>query len=355
MVSPMTWGRRRLNAETDGMAALLCGARIHTMTFLWSHCSHIVHRFPATDDLRVFTVVARKSSFADAAVELGVSPAYVSKRIRLLEEDLAVKLLHRTTRRVAVTEEGERVFHWAQRILDDVDQLMQEVAVTRREPRGLLRVSCSFGFGRRVLAPALSTLVERHPALQVRLEVFDRLVDVAGEGFDLDVRVGDEIAPHLIARRLGSNHRVLCAAPAYLARQGVPRTVADLSAHDCLVIKERDHPFGVWRLRSGSAEHTVKVRGPLSANNGEMAVQWAVDGRGIVLRSLWDVGDELESGRLLRVLPEWQQEANIWAVYPTRLDRSAKVRVCVEFLEEYVAQAVRGGGGRPDGADRSPA
>ncbi|MDA8447823.1 LysR substrate-binding domain-containing protein [Paracidovorax valerianellae] len=308
-----------------------------------------MHKIPSSDDLRVFIVVVRKSSFGEAAIELGTSPAYVSKRIRLLEEDLAVKLLHRTTRRVVVTEEGERVFHWAQRILDDVDQLLQEVAVTRREPRGLLRVSCSFGFGRRIVAPALSRLVERHPGLQVRLEVFDRLVDVAGEGFDLDVRVGDEIAPHLIARRLADNHRVLCAAPAYLARHGMPRTLADLSSHDCLVIKERDHPFGVWRLRSGGAEQSVKVRGPLSANNGEMAVQWAIDGRGIVLRSLWDVGASLVGGQLVRVLPDWQQEANVWAVYPTRLERSAKVRVCVEFLQEHLrgewAAGGSGGGG----------
>lgn len=306
-----------------------------------SHCSRSVQKIPATDDLRVFSTVARKASFADAATELGVSPAYVSKRVRVLEQELAVKLLHRTTRRVAVTEEGERVFHWAQRILDDMDQLLQEVAITRREPRGQLRVSCSFGFGRQIVAPALSRLVEQHPGLQVRLEVFDRLVDVAGEGFDLDVRVGDEIAPHLIARRLADNHRVLCAAPAYLARHGLPRTPAELPGHACLVIKERDHPFGVWRLRSAGAEETVKVRGPLSANNGEMVVQWAVDGHGIALRSLWDVGAHLRAGRLVQVLPEWRQEANVWAVYPTRLDRSAKVRVCVEFLETYFSEQAR--------------
>lgn len=196
------------------------------------------------------------------------------------------------------------MFHWALRILDDMDQLLQEVAVTRREPRGLLRVSCSFGFGRQVVAPMLSRLVERHPGLQVRLEVFDRLVDVAGEGFDLDVRVGDEIAPQLIARRLADNHRVLCAAPAYLARRGAPRTLAELPGHDCLVIKERDHPFGVWRLRSGAQEQAVKVRGPLSANHGEMAVQWAVDGHGIVLRSLWDVATLLHAwGNWCRCCP----------------------------------------------------
>ena len=290
---------------------------------------------PGNEDLRVFTVVARKSSFAAAAEELGVSPAYVTKRVRILEDQLATKLLHRTTRRVTVTEEGERVYHWAQRILDDIDHLMQEVSATRQMPRGTLRISSSFGFGRNVVAPAISELVERYPLLQVRFEVFDRLVDVASEGFDLDVRVGDEIAPHLIARRLASNHRVLCAAPRYLATHGMPRALADLANHACLVIKERDHPFGVWKLRNGAEEQTVKVTGPLSTNNGEIAVGWAIDGRGIVLRSVWDVGPLLADGRLVRVLPDCRQDANVWAVYPSRLSSSAKVRVCVEFLEDY--------------------
>ncbi len=235
-------------------------------------------------DLRVFNAVVRASSFSRAAEDLGMSAAYVTKRIRLLEASLGTPLFHRTTRRVVVSEAGERVYHWAQRILDDVDHLVEEVGVTRREPRGLLRICSSFGFGRRVVAPALSAFVSRHPAVQVRFEVFDRLVDVAAEGYDLDVRVGDDIAPHVIARKLAANHRLLCAAPSYLAERGAPRKLDDLAAHDCLVIKERDHPFGVWRMRRGEREHTVKVRGPLWANNGKMVVQWAVDGSGIMLR-----------------------------------------------------------------------
>ena len=298
---------------------------------------------PSPEDLRVFIIVVRKASFAEAAAAHNASPAFVSKRIRLLEQELGVKLLHRTTRRVAVTEQGERVYHWAQRILDEVEHLLQEVDVTRRQPRGLLRVSTSFGFGRNVVAPALSQLIAQYPALQLRLEVFDRIVDVAAEGFDLDVRVGDEIAPHLIARHLADNHRVLCASPAYVQRRGSPRTLDELAAHDCLVIKERDHAFGVWKLRSGSQERSVKVTGPLSTNHGEMAVQWARDGHGIVLRSLWDVAADLQDGRLVQLLPEWQQQANIWAVYPTRLERSAKVRVCVEFLQEFFSRQAPAG------------
>ncbi|QEI09297.1 LysR family transcriptional regulator [Pigmentiphaga aceris] len=298
--------------------------------------------------MRVFLSVARKSSFSAAADELGASAAYVSKRVRMLEDELGVRLLHRSTRRVMVTEEGERVYKWAQRILDDMDHLMQEVSTTRQEPRGVLRISTSFGFGRNIMGPAMGRLAERHPSLKVRLEVFDRLVDVAAEGFDLDVRVGDEIAPQMIAHRLASNERVLCAAPAYLARRGTPRNVAELAQHDCLVIKERDHPFGVWRLLQGREEHTVKVTGPLSSNHGEIAVQWAVDGRGLILRSRWDVAELLASGALVQVLPDVVQEANIWAVHPSRLASSAKVRVCVEFLQEYFAEHLPSGTAEPN-------
>jgi LysR family transcriptional regulator, transcriptional activator for dmlA len=293
---------------------------------------------PNLDDLRVFCTVARKSSFSAAAEALSVSAAYVSKRVSVLEADLGTRLLHRSTRRVAITEAGERVYAWAEKILDDVDQLVEDVSTTRRVPRGTLRVSSSFGFGRHIVAPALARLSDKHPQLSVRLDLFDRLVDVAGEGFDLDIRIGDEIAAHLIAKRLASNHRVLCASPGYLAEHGVPKQLADLASHACLAIKERDHPFGLWRLHVRGEPESIKVTGPLSTNHGEVAVQWALAGRGIVLRSVWDVRPLLEAGELVQVLPEVTQPANIWAVYPARLAASAKVRVCVDFLAQEFAQ-----------------
>ncbi|AMH43641.1 MULTISPECIES: LysR substrate-binding domain-containing protein [Burkholderiaceae] len=293
---------------------------------------------PNLDDLRVFCTVARKSSFSGAAEALSVSAAYVSKRVGVLEADLGTRLLHRSTRRVAITEAGERVYAWAEKILDDVDQLVEDVSTTRRVPRGTLRVSSSFGFGRHIVAPALARLSDKHPQLSVRLDLFDRLVDVAGEGFDLDIRIGDEIAAHLIAKRLASNHRVLCASPQYLKQHGAPRQLADLASHACLAIKERDHPFGLWRLHARGEPVSIKVTGPLSTNHGEVAVQWALAGRGIVLRSLWDVRPLLESGELVQVLPDVTQPANVWAVYPARLAASAKVRVCVDFLADEFAQ-----------------
>ncbi len=296
-----------------------------------------MNKSPSNDDLRVFIQVAEKASFAAAAVDLGVSVAYISKRIRSLETVLNTRLLHRTTRRVSVTEQGEKVLRRAKQILDDIDQLYEEVAQTRQTPSGVLRISSSFGFGRQQVAPALVALTEQYPELAVRLEVFDRLIDVAGEGFDMDVRIGDDIADHLIARKLADNRRILCAAPGYLEGQQVPQTLAELAMHECLVIKERDHPFGLWRLESAGGEKQIRVQGRLSSNHGEIALQWALKGKGILLRSAWDVMPLIETGELCHLLPEYWQTANVWAVYPQRLADSAKVRACVEHLQQWFA------------------
>lgn len=294
-----------------------------------------MNNLPLLIDLRVFILVARRAGFAAAAEELGVSPAFVSKRVSLLEQTLNVMLLHRTTRRVTITEEGERIYEWAQRILQDVDEMMDELSDVRQVPQGTLRIISSFGFGRRVVAPALSALALQYPQLELRFDVQDRLVDLVNEGVDLDIRVGDDIAPNLIARQLAANHRVLCASPQFLARHASPKQLSDLAALPCLVIKERDHPFGVWQLHSKEGQHAIKVTGPLSSNHGEIVHQWCLDGQGIALRSWWDVRENIASGHLVQVLPDYWQPANVWAVYVSRLATSAKIRTTVEFLRHY--------------------
>lgn len=297
-----------------------------------------MNNLPLLNDLRVFMLVARRAGFAAAAEELGVSPAFVSKRVSLLEQTLNVVLLHRTTRRVTITEEGERIYEWAQRILQDVDEMMDELSDVRQVPQGTLRIISSFGFGRRVVAPALSALALQYPQLELRFDVQDRLVDLVNEGVDLDIRVGDDIAPNLIARQLAANHRVLCASPQFLARYPPPKQLSDLAALPCLVIKERDHPFGIWQLHSKEGQHAIKVTGPLSSNHGEIVHQWCLDGQGIALRSWWDVRENIASGHLVHVLPEFFQPANVWAVYVSRLATSAKIRTTVEFLRHYFQQ-----------------
>ena len=287
------------------------------------------------EDLRVLLTVIRKSGFAAAADELGLSPAYVSKRIQILETTLGTRLLHRTSRRIALTEDGERVQRWALRILDDFQQLHDELSDAHDSPRGRLHLCSSFGFGRHHVAPAVSLLAERYPELEIRLDLFDRVVDIVNEGFDLEIRVGDDIPGQHIGRQLVSNRRVVCAAPGYLQRQGMPQTLNELEQHHCLVIKERDNAFGIWNLERNGVQESVRVSGPLSSNNGEIVLQWALDGRGVVLRSLWDVKPLLDQGRLVQLLPEYSQSANVWAVYPTRLAYSGKLRACVEFLQEH--------------------
>lgn len=305
---------------------------------------------PLLEDLRLFCTVVRNQGFAASARELGASNAYVSKRIALLEDSLQVRLLHRTTRSVSLTEQGDIVHQWAQRILEDVDQMGEALTQVRTAPTGLLRVCTSSGFGRNHLGPALSALAKCYPGLQIRLELLDRPVDLIEEGFQLDIRVGAGREPHLISRRIARNRRVLCASPAYLAEHGTPASVAELAAHRCIPIRERyEDQYGRWTLEGPEGSVSVKVGGPLSASNGEIVHQWAIDGHGIILRSVWDVGPSLDRGDLVRILADYDQPADVWAVYPSRLSTSAKLRVCVEFLEEWLGRSAQGRGSRAGG------
>ena len=291
---------------------------------------------PLPQDLKVFLTVIRKQSFAAAAEELGQSPAYVSKRIGILESTLKTRLLHRTTRRLVLTDDGERTQIWARRILTDFVDMIDDLAQAQTIPRGMLQICSTFGFGRRCVAPAISLFTAKHPDLELRLEVFDRNVDIIREGFDLEVRVGEDLPQQHMCKLLKKNTRVLCASPDYLEKNGTPQSIDDLSNNECLVLRERNSPFGVWHLTHKGKQVNVPMGGHLSTNNGEIVLLWARHGRGIVLRSMWDAQPYIDAGELVPILPEYSQEANIWAVYPTRLSHSAKLRVCVEFMEKYL-------------------
>lgn len=306
------------------------------------------------DDLRVFCLAARRASFVATATELGTSPAYVSKRIAILERDLGVTLFHRAARRVTVTDDGERVYQSAQAIFEGVDRMGETVAGGRAEPRGTLRVTSSFRLGSRHIAPILDELSQRHAGLDVTLDVVDRRVDLIAENVDLDVRVGVVDEPHLVAHPIARSRRVLCAAPGYLAAHGTPARVAELARHDCLVLRDRHQSFGVWRLHGPGGVEKVKVTGRLSSNNAAIVRGWATAGRGILLTAHWDVADDLASGRLVHILADHDEPADIWAATTVRLSHSAKVRVCVRFLQEQLASgphALPGSSAAPRGHD----
>jgi LysR family transcriptional activator of dmlA len=293
---------------------------------------------PLAEDLRVFLAVVNKQSFAAAATELGQSPAYVSKRIQILEEALSARLLHRSTRGIRLTEEGERAQRWALQILDNFDQFIGDLSDSRTEPRGNVHICSSFGFGRCHVAPAVAELAERYPQLSLRLDLYDRVIDLVAEGVDLEILVGDDIPEQHIGKKLAQHQRILCASPDYLKAHGVPVSLEALTQHQCLVLKERDNPFGIWSVTAEGEEQRIRVKGALSSNSGEVVLQWALKHHGIILRSQWDVQPYLDSGELVQVLPAYSQPASVWAVYPTRLAESAKLRVCVESFQQRFSQ-----------------
>ena len=298
------------------------------------------------DSLKVFCEAAQYENFSQAARMIGISPAYVTKHIKLLESELDTLLFHRTTRQVTLTEQGEQAYEMALQILRNVEQLHDRIAQFKGDPKGPLRISTSMGFGRQVVAPALAGFSLRYPAIQIKLDVLDQLVNMAKEQYDLDIRIGDLIDPNYIARPLAANHRILCAAPAYLERHGAPRKLQDLPAHNCLIVRERDHPVGIWALSRRDVTTNVKVNGSLITNNGEIALAWALEGHGIILRSVWDAHKHIQAGALVHLLPGYRQDAGIWAVYPQRLGNSAKIKACIEYLQAYFAQRAPGRKGR---------
>ena len=262
-----------------------------------------------------------------------MTPPAVSKRLAALEKRLGVRLLQRTTRRMSLTPEGDLYLSEGARVLRDLEALEASVSGGKDVPRGLLRIGATLGFGRRHIAPALAGFVERFPAVEVQLQLDDRPGNLAERGLDMLVRFGEMPDSRFTARLLAHNRRCLCASPAYLAKAGVPETPTALAQHQCLFIREGDETFGTWHLRQGGKLETIKVRGPLSSNDGEAALNWAQTGHGILMRSTWDVAPMLRDGRLREVLSDWSlAPADIYLVFPTRGQMSAKTRGMVDHL-----------------------
>lgn len=295
-------------------------------------------QYPLPKDLLVFQTVVKCGSLCAAAEQLGQTPAFVTKRIQQLELSLGTKLLHRSPRGVVLTENGQLCYERSQDILGACQALLDDLHQLHESPAGQIRIGCSFGFARHCIAPAITELMNIYPDLKIHFELFDRQIDLVRDNIDLDIRINDDIPDHYIARRVMQNQRILCAAPAYLALRGIPQTLQALSEHECLVSRERDQTLGVWTLEGPQGKRTVKVAGHLSSNSGELLLRWALEEKGILLRSEWDVAPLLESGRLCRVLPDYAQSANVWAVYQVPLYSSVKLRVCVDFITRYCQQ-----------------
>ncbi|MBD9439696.1 LysR family transcriptional regulator [Pseudomonas sp. PDM04] len=286
-----------------------------------------------TLDLSFFYLLANKGSLAATARELGITPPAVSKRLSALEARLGIRLVNRTTRSMSLTAEGELLFSHAARILTQIDEVEQLINSTRATPKGLIRVNASLGFGRRYIGPALGAFFAQYPEVEVQLEISDHPLDLATHGFDLGIRFGTLPDAALHARKIASNRRLLCASPLYLEKYGVPQRLTDLQQHNCIFLRQNETPYGVWSFTNGGRTQNVKVRGALGCNDGEVALNWALEGHGILLRAEWDIARYVRSGRLRLVLEDQTPtRADVYAVYPQQLYLSARVRRLIDFL-----------------------
>jgi len=289
--------------------------------------------FGKLTEMRTFERVAAHESFAGAARELGISPSAVSKQIRLLEKRLDVKLLHRTTRRVTLTQAGRVYFEQARKILGEVDELEGTVRGLHSEPRGTLRVSAPQDFGRLYLCEAVGAFAAEYPHLRIEFEMTDRKVDVVEEGFDVAVRVAKLPSSTLVRKRLGRCERVLCASPAYLAAYGVPDSPAALASHNCI---EYDYAeSNAWTFRSAGRTQTVAATGRLRANSAWTLRALVLAGQGIALIPRFLVHEDLAEGRLVSVLADaLDADLDVMALLPPGRHVAAKARAFVDFIAE---------------------
>jgi LysR family transcriptional regulator, transcriptional activator for dmlA len=298
-------------------------------------------------DLGFFSTLASAGSLSGAARELGITTPAVSRHLALMESRVGLLLVNRTTRRMSLTPEGELVLEHARRILGEIDDMQQLLGVSKATPKGLLRVNATLGFGRSHVAPLISRFVRKHPQVEVQLQLSVNPPPLTDDSFDVCIRFGAPPDARVIARHIAPNRRLLCASPGYLARHGIPKVPNDLTRHNCIGIRQGEEAYGVWRLASGRGRHAtteaVKTRGNLSTNDGEIAVNWALDGHGILMRAEWDIERYLRNGRLVQVLPQYATpDADIHAVYPQRHQLAARVRAFVDFVALSFSQQAAG-------------
>ena len=289
-------------------------------------------------DLGFFSTLISSGSLGAAARELGVTTAAVSKHLAQMESRLGLVLVNRTTRRMSLTHEGEIYLDHARRILGEIDDLEHMLWGSTKAPQGLLRVNATLGFGRSHIAPLIAEYVKQFPQVDIQLQLSVNPPPITDDAYDVCFRFGHPPDSRSIARLIAPNKRILVASPAYIKEYGEPKSPSELIKHNCIGIRQGDEGYGLWRFSSGKGKSkneftdSAKVRGNLTTNDGGIAVNWALDGRGIVLRTEWDVTQHLKSGRLIQVMKNFETpDADIYAVYAERHKTSVRVKTLIDF------------------------
>lgn len=290
-------------------------------------------------EIEAFVQVMEHGSLAAAALREGITPVMMGRRMDALERRLGTKLIHRSTRRLALTEEGASFLDECRRLLAQWQAAEASVSAQRHEATGHLVVSAPAAFGRLHVAPSAAPFLAANPGVRLSFNLSDRVVDTVREGYDLAIRIGGDIDPNHVAIKLAPNQRVVCATPAYLAQHGTPQTLDDLARHNCLAFNLQGGQQRGWYFQQNGKTVTVKVQGRLDCNDGELLHRWVSEGMGLGWRSTWEIQAQLQRGDLVTVLDEFALPAyDILAVYPQQRHLPAKVRFFIEHLKKTYAK-----------------
>jgi LysR family transcriptional regulator, transcriptional activator for dmlA len=288
-------------------------------------------------DFEVFRAIVDAGGISAAAEALQSSPPAVSRRLAALEERLGVRLAERQSRRFRLTDEGLLLYERSCTILEEIREVEAEVASRGGTARGILRIGAPCEFGARYVAPLVASFSQKHPALDAHLTLSDCGLELSQDGFDLVLRFGLPEDVGMIARRIASTPRVLCATPGYLQKHGVPQTPSDLTTHKCLRFSRRHRLMDLWTFFRDDEEHSVKVGGSLSGANGDVVHGWALAGQGLSLEARWDVEDDLATGRLVEVLPDYRvSDLDLYAVFAPARTIIPRIRLFVDYLTQEI-------------------
>lgn len=289
------------------------------------------------EHLKLFVRLAASQTISQAGHELGLSPAVASSYILKLEEQLGVRLVHRTTRKVSLTSEGQTFLPYAEEVLSSVEAAKGAIGVGHTQPTGTLRVTAPASFGRLHLMPALSEFMRLYPELTVDFRFSDSIIDMVEGGFDVAIRIAELKDSSLIARKLASDRRIVTAAPAYIEQFGAPQTPQELIDHQCINLTGLEH----WGFKTESGVVNIKTAGRFRCDNGDAMRDATIEGLGLSINSIWSVYQQLQRGELVEVLADYPlaSDSNVWAVYPSSRLMALKVRAFIDFYIEYFNQS----------------
>ncbi|WP_211461783.1 LysR family transcriptional regulator [Collimonas silvisoli] len=287
------------------------------------------------DDIRFFMIVVKAGSLAAAAREINVTASAVTQRLQQIEARLGLRLIDRSTRNMRLTDEGELLAEEGAAICDSNDLLFEKLKARQGVVAGHLRINAPFGFGRRYLTPLVAQFQSDHPDIKVSLTLLDSISVSAAHKADITFHIGALADSSLVRYQIGANARILCAAPAYIRRMGAPADPQSLAGHRCLVLRENDEDVSLWKFSKGPLHRSVRVDPILSSNDGEVIHQWALLGKGIMIRSEWDVAENIRRGKLVTLLPQWNvAPADVIALVPQRRGMSARVKKFIEYVTQ---------------------